>query len=334
MVDQIGAVLEQIGAYLFSFEFLYSPLYIPTTVLIAFLLWKARGGKAGFFAYFAPRELYRHPSTRIDIALSSLVLALSAVGVFAVFYLGPVVTVGLLLLLENLGGGGRAEATGVAGGLLAVVVLFLTQDFCRFVTHYLHHKSSVIWPFHAVHHSAEILTPVTFLRGHPVYYAIQQVVMSLLIGAAQALVLFLFVGRIELWVVQATTLAFQGYMLLGGHLRHSHIQLSYGRFLEHILISPAQHQVHHSSDPKHFDKNFGEIFAIWDWMFGTLYIPQRYETLVFGIGDGQGRPIAQPYPTVRDALIKPFRESAAALRPGRRAALAGEANTLAVERGP
>lgn len=334
MGDQIGAMIEKIGTYLFSFDFLYSPAYLPTTVLIAFLIWRVRRVEGGFFAYLLPKELYRHSSTRVDLVLSSLILALAAVGFFATFYLGPVVTVGLLLMLEGLTGAGGAEATGFTGGLLAVVILFLTQDFCRFVTHYLHHKSPVLWPFHAVHHSAEVLTPITFLRGHPVYYVIQQVVMSLLIGAAQALVLFVFVGRIEFWVVQAITVAFQGYMLLGGHLRHSHIQLRYGRVLEHILISPAQHQVHHSSHTKHFDKNFGEIFALWDWMFGTLYIPQRDEALVFGIGDGEGHRIEQPYPTVREALIKPFRESAAALRLGRHAAPAGDAAALAVERGP
>ena len=334
MVDQFGAMIEKIVTYLFSFDFLYSPLYLPTTVLIAFLLWKLRGGKVGFFAYVAPRELYRHPSTRTDLMLSSLILFLSAVGVFATFYVAPVVTVSLLSALQGLWGAGGAEPTSFAAGCLAVVLLFLTQDFCRFVTHYLHHKNHVLWPFHAVHHSADVLTPVTFLRGHPVYYAIQQVLMSLFIGVVQAVVLFLFVGRIELWMIQATTVAFYGYMLFGGHLRHSHIPLSYGHVLEHILISPVQHQFHHSSDPKHFDKNFGEIFAIWDWMFGTLYIPERDEAVVFGIGDGQGGKIAQPYPTLRDALIKPFRESAAALRPRRHTVSADGVASLAVERKP
>ncbi len=334
MVEQVGAILEKIVTYFFSFDFPYSPLYIPTTVLIAFVLWKLRGGKAGFLAYVAPRELYRHPSTRTDVLLSSLILGLFALGFFATFYFGPVVTVALLAALEGLAGGGSAEPTSFATGLLAVVLLFLTQDFCRFATHYVHHKAPVLWPFHAVHHSADVLTPVTFLRGHPVYYTIQQFLMSFFVGVAQALVLFLFVGQIELWVVQATTIAFQGYMLFGGHLRHSHIPLSYGRILEHVLISPLQHQAHHSSDPKHFDKNFGEIFALWDWMFGTLYIPKRDEAFVFGISDGQGGKVPQPYPTFRDALIKPFQESAAALRPGKHAVSADEAASLAVERGP
>ena len=334
MVDQFGGIIEKILAYLFSFDFLLSPVYLPTTVLIAFVIWKMRGGKVGFFAYLVPREVYQHASTRTDVMLSSVVLLLFGMGFFATFYFAPYVTAVLLLAFEGQAGRGTAEPTSFATGLLAVIVLFLTQDFCRFVTHYLHHKSPVIWPFHAVHHSAEVLTPVTFFRAHPVYYAIQRLLMSLFIGVAQAVVLFLFVGQIEFWLIQATTVAFYGYMLLGGHLRHSHIPLSYGRILEHILISPVQHQIHHSSDPKHFDKNFGEVFAIWDWMFGTLYVPEREEALVFGIGDGQGGTVTQPYPTLRDALIKPFRESAAALRPQRHAASADKATSLAAGREP
>ena len=93
-----------------------------------------------------------------------------------------------------------------------------------------------------------------------------------------------------------------------GTLRHSHIPIRYGRALEHILISPMQHQVHHSSDPRHHDKNFGEIFAFWDWMFGTLYVPEPDEDLVFGIADSEGTLIEQPHPGFWAAMLVPFRD--------------------------
>ena len=84
--------------------------------------------------------------------------------------------------------------------------------------------------------------------------------------------------------------------------------------LEHILISPAQHQVHHSVATKHHDKNYGSIFAIWDWMFGTLYVPKTVETLTFGVSDGTGKPMDQPYPTLMAAMVLPFKESGQAIR--------------------
>ena len=58
--------------------------------------------------------------------------------------------------------------------------------------------------------------------------------------------------------------------MLWANLRHSHVWITYGRIMERLLISPAQHQIHHSKNKVHFDRNFGVVLAIWDGMFGTL----------------------------------------------------------------
>ncbi|MEM9145890.1 MAG: sterol desaturase family protein, partial [Pseudomonadota bacterium] len=94
----------------------------------------------------------------------------------------------------------------------------------------------------------------------------------------------------------------------------SHVWLSYGPVLEHVFISPAQHQIHHSRAVRHHNKNYGEIFAFWDWMFGTLYVPKRHEVLEFGLADAAGRAIEQPHPTLARALFVPFVESWQAIR--------------------
>ena len=60
------------------------------------------------------------------------------------------------------------------------------------------------------------------------------------------------------------------FLGLGANLRHSHVKLKYPSFLERIFISPYQHQIHHSRDPKHHNKNMGGKFALWDWFFGRL----------------------------------------------------------------
>jgi sterol desaturase/sphingolipid hydroxylase (fatty acid hydroxylase superfamily) len=62
---------------------------------------------------------------------------------------------------------------------------------------------------------------------------------------------------------------------LGSNLRHSHIKIRYPKIIERILISPGQHQIHHSTEKKHFDKNFGVAFAIWDLMFGSLAFSEK-----------------------------------------------------------
>jgi hypothetical protein len=79
--------------------------------------------------------------------------------------------------------------------------------------------------------------------------------------------------------------------------------------LEHIVISPAQHQIHHSRAVEHHDKNYGEVLAIWDWMFGTLYVPNGRETIDFGLADAEGRPLPQPHGSLGQALIQPVRQA-------------------------
>jgi sterol desaturase/sphingolipid hydroxylase (fatty acid hydroxylase superfamily) len=56
--------------------------------------------------------------------------------------------------------------------------------------------------------------------------------------------------------------------------------------LSRWFISPAQHQVHHSIDKKHFHRNMGWALAVWDRLSGTLYIPETEEKIVYGLGDG------------------------------------------------
>ena len=68
-------------------------------------------------------------------------------------------------------------------------------------------------------------------------------------------------------------------------------------------------------DLKHHNKNYGSMFAIWDWMFGTLYVPPNgQEELRFGVSDENGLPLPQQYPTLKAALINPFIESGKAFR--------------------
>ena len=130
---------------------------------------------------------------------------------------------------------------------------------------------------------------------------------------AQGLIVAAAFGRVPGWVFFAAVIASRTYMALGVHLRHSHIPLGYGRLLEHIVISPRLHQIHHSVERRHYDRNFGEIFALWDWMFGTLHIPEKGEKVRFGLTDENGE-IHQPYPNLREAMLKPFAESAKVLR--------------------
>ena len=68
--------------------------------------------------------------------------------------------------------------------------------------------------------------------------------------------------------------------MTGDHF--SHIWLSFGP-LNHIFMSPAQHQIHHSRSDKHRDKNLGVALSLWDKIFGTFYQVKGKEFLIFGV---------------------------------------------------
>ena len=72
------------------------------------------------------------------------------------------------------------------------------------------------------------------------------------------------------------------FFLYGANLRHPHVKQKYPHFLEYLFISPYQHQIHHSSNTAHFNKNMGSRFAIWDWFFGTLVLSKKVKKIRFG----------------------------------------------------
>ena len=110
----------------------------------------------------------------------------------------------------------------------------------------------------------------------------------------------------------AVNLLFGLFGFVGASLRHSHIWFSFGR-LNLLLVSPAMHQVHHSKAEEHWDRNYGEVFSIWDWMFGSLYLPQQREDLNFGLSGEH-----DPHPTVYRAMTEPFVFALRTLRPKQR----------------
>ena len=78
-----------------------------------------------------------------------------------------------------------------------------------------------------------------------------------------------------------------------------------------LFQSPAHHQVHHSTDPRHFDKNLGFALAVWDWLFGTLHIPARErEVNHYGVGGEY-----EDYATATRSLVRPFAKAGQTLKP-------------------
>ncbi|WP_374029711.1 sterol desaturase family protein [Bdellovibrio bacteriovorus] len=182
--------------------------------------------------------------------------------------------------------GGDLLDIPVNNSLLLVFTLgvFVWDDFLRFFHHWLMHKIPFLWEFHKLHHSARVLTPVTLYRAHPVESILAILRNSLSLGVAIGIFIFVFGSSFSLW----TLLGINGFgfifNLVGANLRHSHIPLSFGPF-ERLLISPIQHQVHHSKNAVHYDKNFGVSLAVWDGLFGSLVFSKDVQKLKFGLNE-------------------------------------------------
>ena len=154
--------------------------------------------------------------------------------------------------------------------VLFTVFFFVIDDFSRFYVHRLMHRIPVLWAFHQVHHSAETMTPFTIFRTHPIEGLIFALRTSIVQGIVISIFLFLFGSKVDLITVFGASAGVVIFHSLGSNLRHSHIKIRYPRAIELFFISPGQHQIHHSTEKRHFDKNFGVALAVWDLIFGSL----------------------------------------------------------------
>ncbi len=182
---------------------------------------------------------------------------------------------------------------------LYTVVFFIAYDFGRFLAHSLLHEIPLLWEFHKVHHSAEVLTPFTSFRVHPVDLLVMTCVPNLITGTVSGAAWYLAGGEIGFLTFYGLHAGIAVFNLIG-NLRHWQVWISFGATLNRWLISPAHHQIHHSVEPRHVGKNRGFELAIWDRLCGTLYVPTDEEEAGFALGlgdgtDGQWHSVARLY---------------------------------------
>ena len=165
---------------------------------------------------------------------------------------------------------------------LFTITFFLLEDFSRFSLHRLMHLNPLLWRFHRTHHSAEVLTPFTVYRLHPIEMILYYLRQMLVFGLVSGVFVWLFQGRVSGWAILGVDAAGFLFNFFAANLRHSHIPLSFGIF-ERWFISPAQHQLHHSKAQEHHDKNFGTCLALWDKLFHSWLPGSPLQKLRFGL---------------------------------------------------
>lgn len=314
-MDELFAIfLKVLAPFLFPVlpQTRFFGLYLLTAVLIAYLVYRQTAEPAGrrprFFDFLLPKDVYLHRSALVDYRF------------FFVNHISFVFLVAPMLLsapfVARIVNGALESALGAspqwgAGGIVAMIVytvaIALAFDFGIFIVHTAMHRVPALWEFHKVHHSAEVLTPVTVYRVHPVEDFLYGAATGALTGSTHGVFDYAAGETISTATVLNVDAALFAFYLLGYNLRHSHIWFGYPGWLSHILVSPAQHQIHHSTHQRHLDTNMGFMFAIWDWVFGTLYVPKERETLALGLGDPAA---ARDYDGVIALYLTPFRNLA------------------------
>lgn len=153
----------------------------------------------------------------------------------------------------------QVEASFWAGIVLPIQILvtIMVLDFVNYWNHRVLHTTP-FWGIHAVHHADQHMTWTTSYRVH------------VFEGLIMALGVVLLSGWLNL-PIEAVGIA---GVIQGLHNKYVHCQLGWTHGpLRKWIISPNNHRWHHAAIPEAHNKNFGDIFAVWDRMFGTYYDP-------------------------------------------------------------
>lgn len=134
------------------------------------------------------------------------------------------------------------------------VLAFLLNDLAYYVDHRIAHRTGLFWAVHHTHHSSNEMNLLVAQRGN----------VFALGGLMQPA--YLVLALLGLPLAMLITAKFFGN--LWGIFNHTRLVDRMGP-LEHVLATPSNHRVHHGSDAKYLDRNYGQVLILWDRMFGT-----------------------------------------------------------------
>jgi len=307
--DLFWTLIDLTFGYFFNLEKRIHWFYIFTSIILAYYVFKSLKGqkeldqKSSFFSYVFKKENYLSSSALTDYSflLFNAFVKVFLIGSFA--YISRSYQFELTEWLQESFGLIKVDYSILWLIFIYTISLLIIGDFSYYLLHLIYHKVPFLWAFHKVHHSSTALNPITQYRIHPVELILNNLryifVLTFLNGVFDYLSNGYYGPKTYLGV-NVLLLAFNSW---GANLRHSHIKLTYFNWLENWLISPYQHQIHHSSQKHLFDKNLGSKLAIWDKFFGTLIKSKEVENLEVGLGEENSK-----YDTFLKNLLRPFYE--------------------------
>jgi sterol desaturase/sphingolipid hydroxylase (fatty acid hydroxylase superfamily) len=177
----------------------------------------------------------------------------------------------------------QLRIVGSLNPIVRGILWILLADFCSYWVHRLQHASRFVWAFHATHHAQEQLNFMTTIRSHPVDHFISDFLK--------------FVPQLTLGASPMSWLPLYLAMEFITNTQHSRIKWRLG-VLTRVFVTPWFHSFHHSTDQRHYDKNFGALLTIWDHIFGTAVDAPEQPT-EYGLRDIK-------MPSLLSTLVLPF----------------------------
>jgi sterol desaturase/sphingolipid hydroxylase (fatty acid hydroxylase superfamily) len=310
---QAGALLLSPGAIMSLPE-----VGLALALAVGFLVWrhKSRRGRIRlrvvFRALLLSRRVVFSRSTAADLFLYAVntfaIGTLIGWGIFSGFAVS-----GQVVHFLNATCGTRAPSTAPLWSLRAGITLaaFLGYEIGYYADHFCKHKIPFLWEFHKTHHTAQTLTPLTVFRVHPIDTLIFVDVVAAFAGLLHGLFTY-FAGRqIPMFAIAGTNVISVVAFFLLSQLQHSQFWMPLRGLPGRLILSPAHHQLHHSADPAHFNCNLGSSLAVFDWLFGTLNVPQTQSPrLTFGVREPGENPhrivnlLLTPLPRALAALLR------------------------------
>ena len=173
--------------------------------------------------------------------------------------------------------------------LMGVLIL----DFIgAYLPHYVEHKIKPLWMIHLVHHSDHKVDTTTANRHHPL----------------ESMVRFSFtlMGVFLLGSSVGIIMLYQALSVIASQFNHANIKLpkKVDFWISYLLVSPDMHKIHHHYRLPYTDKNYGNIFSIWDRLIGTYAAFDR-DQIVYGV---DVFPYEEKNSKIGSLLKQPFEE--------------------------
>lgn len=135
------------------------------------------------------------------------------------------------------------------------VLAFIGLDFAGYWSHRFSHVINIFWNRHIIHHSSEEFNLACALRQS--------------VSEVFAVFFFLYIPMAIIGIPPKVIAVVAPLHLFAQFWYHTRLIGKMG-FLEHIIVTPSHHRVHHAINPEYIDKNYSQIFIIWDKLFGTF----------------------------------------------------------------